>query len=302
MIEDAWNEYRGWARRARALQTSARRGSRLSFVCASVSAILGVAASHAAGIPMLGRVLAFAAAVVAALTPVIGREILSTNSEARWIQARATAEAIKSECFRFAASLGDYSGSGAKTAFAMRRDALTEAAERAGLVPLADPVAKDGDPRCPSMPLTASWYVANRLDEQLRYYAKGQTENERAATHLRTISFASAVIAAILGVMASNFALEWFAPWIGVMTTITTAVMAYGLLERRQFLAATYGAMAMRLSRIKAMFSDGLIDLDALITTTETLLQSEHAAWSEQMTKQVIARAHSGSGETGSKR
>jgi len=62
--------------------------------------------------------------------------------------------------------------------------------------------------------------------------------------------------------------------------------VAYGLLDRRQYLAATYGAMAARLSRIKAMFSD-TVDLASLVTTTEDLLQSEHAAWSEQMIRVV---------------
>ena len=45
--------------------------------------------------------------------------------------------------------------------------------------------------------------------------------------------------------------------------------------------------MATRLSRIKEMFSDAPVDLAALVTTTEDLLQGEHAAWSEQMIKVV---------------
>lgn len=296
MIEDAWNEYRGWAKRARTLQASARRWSLLAFVCSGVAAILGAAAAQAAESPVLGRALAFAAAVVAAVTPVIGREILSADSEARWIRARATAEAIKSECFRFAAQLGDYAGAAAKNEFVARRDALAAPAERAGLTPLGDP--KEGDARCPPVPLTALWYIEHRLDEQMRHYAKGQAENEKVVARLRTISFASAIIAAILGVAGSNFRLEWFAPWIGVMTTITVAVLAYGLLDRRQYLAATYGAMATRLSRIKEMFLDVTVDLASLVTTTEDLLQSEHAAWSEQMKTTVRTPATSASGNT----
>jgi hypothetical protein len=46
----------------------------------------------------------------------------------------------------------------------------------------------------------------------MRYYAKGQAENERTATQLRTISFASAIVAAIFGVAGSSFGWEWFAP------------------------------------------------------------------------------------------
>jgi len=298
MFEEAWNEYRSWARRARMLQTSARRWSRLSFACSGLAAILGTAAAQVAGGSVLGRALAFAAAVVAAVTQVLVREILSVDSEARWIRARATAEAIKSECFRFAAQIGDYASTAARTAFVARRNALAEPAERAALTPLVDPIPKEGDARCPPVPLTAAWYMEHRLDEQMRYYARGQAENEQAATQLRTISFTSAIVAAILGVAGSSFGQEWFASWIGVMTTITVAVMAYGLLDRRQYLAATYGAMAMRLSRIKEMFSEATVDLASLVTTTEDLLQTEHAAWSEQMTRTVIKPAKSGSGDT----
>lgn len=297
MIEQAWNEYRGWAKRARLLQTSARRWSRLSFVCSGLAAVLGVAAGQVTGGSVLGKGLSFAAAVIAAAIPVIGREILSTNSEARWIRARATAEAIKSECFRFAAQVGNYASSVAKSAFVERRNALAEPAERTGLTPLGDPIPREGDARCPPVPLTAPWYMENRLDEQIRYYAKGQADNEQAAARLRAISFTSAIVAAILGVAGSNFGQEWFAPWIGVMTTITVAVMAYGLLDRRQYLAATYGAMATRLSRIKEMFSDATVDLVSLVTTTENVLQSEHAAWTEQMIKTVKTPAKSGSGD-----
>jgi conjugal transfer/entry exclusion protein len=81
------------------------------------------------------------------------------------------------------------------------------------------------------------------------------------------------------------------------MTTIMVAVMAYGLPDRRQYLAATYGAMATRLSRIKEMFSDATVDLASLVTTTEDRLQGEHAAWSEQMTRIGTTPAKSGSGE-----
>ena len=82
------------------------------------------------------------------------------------------------------------------------------------------------------------------------------------------------------------------------MTTITVAVMAYGLLDRRQYLAATYGAMATRLSRIKEMFSEATVDLAALVTTTEDLLQTEHAAWSEQMSRVATTGTKSESGGT----
>lgn len=130
MIEEAWNEYRGWAKRARALQTSSRRWSRAALVCVGLVAIFGAAASQTTGGSISGRTLAFLAAALAAITPILGREILSVDSEARWVRARATAEAIKSECFRFAAELGDYAGPSGTSAFIAKRNILTEQAER----------------------------------------------------------------------------------------------------------------------------------------------------------------------------
>jgi len=224
MIDEAWDEYRGgWAKRARTLQTSSRRWSRVAFGCAGLAAILGAAASQVTGGSISSRALAFLAAVAAAMASILGREILSVDSEARWIRARATAEAIKSECFRFAAQLGDYAGSSARAAFIARRNTLSEQAERAGVTPLPDPVPSSGDPRRPPFPLTMPWYIEHRLDEQTRYYANGQTENEEGVRRYRVAGFAAAVIAAVLGVAASNFGQEWFVPWVGVMTTLAAA-------------------------------------------------------------------------------
>jgi hypothetical protein len=69
------------------------------------------------------------------------------------MDSRAAAEAEKSECFRFAAQLGDYAGSKAQSAFVERRNAFAEPAERAGLTPVADPIPKEGYPQCPPIPI-----------------------------------------------------------------------------------------------------------------------------------------------------
>ena len=59
MIEEARDEYRGWAKRARTLQTSSRRWSRVAFVCAGLAAILGAAASQVTGGSISGRAWPF---------------------------------------------------------------------------------------------------------------------------------------------------------------------------------------------------------------------------------------------------
>ncbi len=283
MIKAAWDEYRGWANRARTLQTASGRWSVAALVCTVLAAILGTLAGQADALPQAGRILSFLAAVTAAITPVLGRSILDVKREAAWIRARATAEAIKSECFRYVARLGAYAGESRDREFAARLDALAEPATREGLTALADPVG-NSDARCPTEPLTVGWYVENRLREQKnRFYANGQKRNEAAVARLRFLALFTAIIAAVLGAAGSSFGISGLAPWIAVTSTLGAAIISYGLMDRRQYLAATYGAMVNRLSRIEALAAQQ--DLASLVATTEDLLQGEHSAWTDRMWK-----------------
>jgi len=288
MIEIAWNEYRAWAKRARELQSASQRWARWAIAFAVSAVVFGAFSGQTElGTPWT-RALTFLAAACAAITPVLGKDILSVGRESQWIRARAAAETIKSECYRFAARAGDYAGQGGAELFRKRRDAAIEAATRAGLTPLADPV--DVDKRRPSEPLDAKWYLSQRLGEQLAYYAERQAQNEEAAGRLRLAGLAATVLAAVLGVASSGFQslTSVLAPWIGVFVTLGAMVVAYGLMDRRQFLAASYGAMADALGRLAEDYgADGALDLSALVTATENLLSSEHAAWSERMLRTI---------------
>jgi Protein of unknown function (DUF4231) len=92
----------------------------LRLITVAAAAIFGAVATQTAGTPV-GQAFTLLAAIAAALTPVLGREILAVGNEAKWIRSRATAEAIKSECFRFAARSGIYANADADEAFMGRR-------------------------------------------------------------------------------------------------------------------------------------------------------------------------------------
>ncbi|MBV8524818.1 MAG: DUF4231 domain-containing protein, partial [Acetobacteraceae bacterium] len=255
MIENAWDEYRGWAKRSRDLQNESQKWTTLALLFAVLAAALGAAAGQADTDVWWGRVLAFLAAACAAVVPVLGQDILAVGREAAWIRARATAEAIKSECYRFAAHVGDYAGASAADLFRERRDKIIEEATRTGLTPSSDPAKVDA--RRPSEPVAPEWYLEHRVREQKTHYAIEQTENETRARWLRQASLAAAVLAAVLGAASSTFGVSSLAPWIGVLTTLGTMIVAYGLMERRQYLAASYGAMVGALGRIEERFANG---------------------------------------------
>ena len=100
MLKDAWLDYRSWAARARDLQRRSRNAARGVVVLACVAAVLGALATLTAGLDGCGRIFAILAAIAAALMPIVGRDIMAIGNEGKWIKARATAEQIKSECFR----------------------------------------------------------------------------------------------------------------------------------------------------------------------------------------------------------
>ena len=295
MIEQAWDEYRGWAKRARSLQTQAERWNVASLAALIVTGVLGSAAAFFAtrGDPNadLARALACAAAVASALSLYVGRQALAVGAESGWLRARATAEAIKSECFRFAAGLGDYapeksSDAAGVAAFIDRRQAIAARAAGDSLTPEDDPVGADGDDRRPSRPMTEAWYLAKRIDEQIDYYRKGQEQNERAGERLQRRTFAAGALVAAVSAAAAFYG-AFFTAWIGALTTIGAAVSAYGLAERQKYLAASYAAMKANLLRLKERYEASGIGLEALVTAAEDLMVSEHAAWIDRMTKTI---------------
>jgi hypothetical protein len=132
--------------------------------------------------------------------------------------------------------------------------------------------------------MNAVWYLANRVQEQRGYYGKRQAEYEAEIARLRTVAVALALAGAALGAVAATLQVAALAPWIGVATTLGALVVAHGAMERRQYLAATYGAMHTALGRILERFDGATPDLAALVDATETLLEGEHAAWLDPMT------------------
>ena len=298
MIEQAWDEYRGWAKRARSLQAKTGRWNFWALIAVIVAALAGAAASDfgadatgGGGSESISRALACAAMVASVLSVYFAREILAVSAESGWIRARATAEAIKSECFRFAAGVGDYAApdrqtAGAIDAFIRRREAIAAAAVSASLTPEDNPVGAAGDDRRPSRPMTDDWYLKHRIDGQIAYYQDGKAANERDCQRLQLVGFAAGAISVAFGA-AATFYRPRFAEGIAALTTIAAAVTAYGLIDRRKYIAASYAGMETNLKRMKERYAAGGMSLQALVAAAEDPVESEHAAWIDQMAKTI---------------
>jgi hypothetical protein len=284
MLRQAWNDYRGWAKLARNMQASTKWWN-LAALCFVIAAAVFGALASVTPKPWSAWV-AGAAALASAVGAYFGKQIVGRGDEAKWIQARAVAEGIKSECYRYAArySADPVADAAAAKAFAERTKDIAKQATDQGLARADDPVPNSGDKREPPVPLTTDWYKKSRVQDQIDYYMKAREMNQEAVDQLWWVAFAAglaAVVFGALGVLAKDFA-----PWIGAMTTIAAAITAYGLIDRRKYLIASYAALQSSLERILGLDKDAPMNIVDLVTTTEDLLEGEHKAWLPQMLAQ----------------
>jgi hypothetical protein len=280
-MRQVWNAYRGWAKLARDLLSETQRWNLAALLFVIAAAAFGAVASVAPD--WWSRGAAIAAAIASAVSAYLGRQIVGSGDEAGWIQARATAEGIKSECYRYAARAGTYAvaDADAAKALAARTAEIAKEATDKGLVRADNPVPDSGDKREPPVPMTKDWYLASRIQDQIDFYRAARARNQKAVNQLWWIAIAAGLAAVAFGALGA-----WaqdFAPWIGAMTTVAAAIAAYGLVDRRRYLIASYAAMQSRLEEILGLDKEAPTSLIDLVTATEDLLDGEHKAWLPQM-------------------
>jgi hypothetical protein len=226
---------------------------------------------------------ATAATLASALAAFLGRQIVGAGDESGWIQARAVAEGIKSECYRYAARSGAYAvaDADAAKALAVRTAEIAKQATDKGLVRADNPVPDSGDKREPPVPLTTDWYKKSRIQDQIDYYQEARKKNQKGTEELWWVAFAAGLAAVVFGALGT-----WanrFAPGIGAMTTIAASIAAYGLIDRRKYLIGSSAAMQSSLEQILGLDKEAPMNIVDLVTTTENLLEAEHKAWLPQM-------------------
>jgi hypothetical protein len=281
MLGQAWNAYRGWAKLARDMQNETQRWNLAALFCVTASAVFGAVASVAPD--SWSAWAASAATLAAALGAFLGRQIVGAGDEAGWIQARAVAEGIKSECYRYAARSSAYAvpDADAARALAARTAEIAKQATDKGLVRADNPAPDSSDKREPPVPLTTDWYKKGRIQDQIDYYRETRKKNQKAAEWLWWVAFSAGLAAVVFGALGVRAA--HFAPWIGAWTTIAASIAVYGLIDRRRYLIASYAAMQSSLEQILGLDKEDPLNIGDLVTTTEDLLDGEHKAWLPQM-------------------
>lgn len=291
LLETKWQVARSWAAEAREQKASHSRQAYIALLFAVVAALagalaatIGVDGAEASPLSISG-LFALAAGAAAAMSTFFGRHMLNEQSQAKWINARATAENLQSECYRYAAGIGAYALSKGEAAkeFDSRTNELVAAARKQGIEPPAK--APPSSSRVsPPEDMSADWYAKHRLADQQEWYVSRSEEHRKKAGMARRLGLLFGVLAALLGFLGSVVQ-GWLSitPFVGATTTIATAVALFAAVDRHVFLASSYGGYAEAIASLLARFGEGLVTKDDLVLEGETLLASEYAAWTARL-------------------
>jgi hypothetical protein len=297
MLDEAWKQYRGWAARARQQQTRTKRWNYVAIIMVVVTAILGTLSSQLHEKSTYLVWITVASALLTAVSGWLGREALAVDGETNWVKARALAEAIKSECFRYAGRSGIYAveGEEAETAFTDRIVSFKTEILDVRLVP-GDPTPPVGGSPPPPSDMTSKWYIENRLGEQRRYFQKTLTRSDKKVFLYRLVALGTMVLGALCST-AAGFT-DWpIAAWTGVVTTISAAFIAAGMNERAQAIGAAAARMINQFDDI--LLKQNRFTTAALVEKTEDALHEENVAWIEIMKKTRAAAAAAAAQEGG---
>ncbi|MCA3421079.1 MAG: DUF4231 domain-containing protein, partial [Roseomonas sp.] len=190
----------------------------MAAVAGALAAKIGVNGAEASPLSMSG-LFALTAGAAAAMSTFFGRHMLSEQSQTKRIVARATAENLQSECYRYAAGIGAYAASKQEAAkeFDSRTNELVAAARHQGIEPPAK-APPSSSRLSPPEDMSADWYAKYRLADQQEWYVSRSEEHRKKARMARRLGLLFGMLAALLGFLGS-VAQAWLSPdiWVQVM-------------------------------------------------------------------------------------
>jgi hypothetical protein len=255
----------------------------LLVLAAAISALPSTEVSIQAGGPKISLTVACTGIilVVGLVLTIVAR---TGRFNRRWFASRAIAESVKTETWRFmmkTGTLGTQEATEAEKQFSESlrkiRDAQPEAhPEIARHVTGAQWITqKMRSVRAMPFRDRYSFYVENRLRDQIKWYKRKAVENRQAETRF----FALGMIVHALAVAIIFLALSL--NWVGLLTTMAASFFAWTQLRDHQQQAQSYTLIAQELA---ALDLDTAVNDDQalanLVEEVERTISREHTLWS----------------------
>ncbi len=287
-LEIAWRRQKQWSERATRFKNALSYWRSFVLGLSIVAAVFGtvsgmVGSDHTFHLPST-----ILAAVAAAIAPILAKLRLGPEDTSRWVRARSASEAFKAEIYQFRTRVGDYSGEQATDNFSSAIERISKSVEDISSIPIPEPSIDDDKLK----DLSINEYLESRVMSQIHdYYRRKADEHAQKANIFRNLHLYLMLLGAVLGAVSAFVRIE-IGPWIAVVTTITSSIMAHSAAGRHDELAIGFRATANRLEEITNRWKDKVLDdhptleqKTSLITACEDVISNENQSWHARFSK-----------------
>lgn len=296
----AWGQYRVWARTARELSTELRTWRKIAVALLILGSALGLASEQIVGWagnkavpgdevpPLLPKILGVVAGIAVALAALTKEAKLTAERETHWLRARAAAEALKADVYRYLARVPPFESDRQEERLLDNAQAIAETVKDLRAVPLTDDERQEKLP--PSM-LTVDDYIAARLDDQIGFYRDAAVKNHRILSKGRRYAFYLGGAGAVLGVLGMA-GITGAGAWVAVVGSIGGAFTAYLYAGRHEYLEISYRVTAEALESLRERWKiSGAADSDTdardrFILECEAVMGRQNDSWFAEGLKQ----------------
>lgn len=292
VLVGAWQRQRELSAAAGKRKSEQSRWRSIALAALVAGAVLETVALQLDGGSAAQRTLAIAGAVALAVVPVVQARKLPPNAVLEWTRLRSASEAVKSEIYRYLASVTPYRDE------STRRDALMSETEAilARVSDLGHHVATvELSHAPPPEQMSAADYLERRVATQVReYYEPQAKKNGRRLARLRSIELILAIVAAALAAVAAVGPAS-VSGWVAVVTTTAGAIAAHREATRVEQQAISYHATAKQLDSLRRKWSsrvgDGALTAtreDELVEECEGAISIENKGWMAMWTDAAL--------------
>lgn len=210
---------------------------------------------------------------------------VGARAEARWYDARATAESIKSAAWQFAVGGEAFrlSDADAEERFTRRLEAVLAAVPKLDIGPVSGTAAGV----TPSMELIRALPLADRISvyrqfraqDQVRWYARKAQLNRARSRLFKRVIIGVGVVAIAVGVV--RFKLEFDPDFLGLLAAICAGLIAWTQAKKYAFLAESYSVTSHEVNLVAATLKSAKSEDEwaQLVHDAEAAFSREHTMW-----------------------
>lgn len=196
----------------------------------------------------LVALMTWLSAVLAALIA-FTNQLVGADPHQRWIRTRGAAESIKSEVFRFIGGAAPYDKTRDAQVLLTQVRKLMAPVEDVVPAPRSEAELLEGRP---SFPATRDTYLADRVDDQIRFFTAKAAESDAQARRARRWTWVLSGMAVVAGASAPFLKdLGRIDGWIPVLSVLSATLATQLFLGRNEFQAGLYQSASVQLDFMK---------------------------------------------------